>query len=83
MTNTTNKIKKKLGRKQMRLSDLYRYMAVGIVVNISGIADYHVTRTCINVQFIKDNGLVKTYHATTELERKDVIKQINKILSEV
>ena len=83
MINTTNKIKRKIGRKQIRLSDLYRYMAVGIVVNISGIEDYHATRTCINIQFTKDNGLVKTYHATTELERKDVIKQINKILSEV
>ena len=82
MINTTNKIKRKLGRKQMRLSDLYRYMAVGIVVNIRGIEDYHVTRTCINVRFSNEYD-VRTYHATTELERKHVIKQINKILSEV
>lgn len=79
MINTTNKIKRKIGRTQMRLSDLYRYMVTGLVADISGIDDYHATLNCINIKFTNNPDVV-VYHAATEQERKEVIKQINKIL---
>ena len=82
MTNTTNKIKRKKGRKQIRLSDLYRYMVTGIVSNIRGIEDYHATEGRISVEYTKVPG-ISTYHTDNELDRLEAIKKINKFLSEV
>lgn len=70
-------------KKQFRLFDIYRYLALGEESNIKGIKSYVVTKSgCIQIQF-HDNIIVptSTFFYNNEKELHEIVKQVNKALN--
>lgn len=70
-------------KKQFRLFDVYRYLALGEESKIKGITSYVVTKSgCIQIQFY-DNIIIptSTFFYSNEKELREIIKQVNKALS--
>ena len=68
--------------KQLRLSDIYRYAVTGYETPIMGL-NYECNKnaTIIAVTFCVD-GIQKYRFCDNEKERKEFLKEINKILKE-
>lgn len=69
-------------KKQFRLFDIYRYLALGEESNIKGIKSYVVTKSgCIQIQF-HDNIIIptSTFFYNNEKELREIVKQVNKAL---
>lgn len=69
-------------KKQFRLFDIYRYLALGEESKIKGIVSYVVTKSgCIQIQF-HDNIIIptSTFFYNNEKELREIVKQVNKAL---
>ena len=70
-------------KKQFRLFDIYRYLALDEESNIKGIVSYVVTKSgCIQIQF-HDNIIIptSTFFYNNEKELHEIVKQVNKALN--
>lgn len=68
-------------RVRLCLKDIYRYIVTGLSEPIMGIERWTATEKVIHVKY--ENGRIKHYKASTEKDRKNALKIINKYISEV
>ena len=67
-------------KKQFRLYDIYRYVATKRMSNIMGIRWYTISDDCYTINIRLSSGKDLNYVAHNESRRKDVVREINKIL---
>lgn len=68
-------------RVRLCLKDIYRYIVTGKTVSIMGIISWTATTKKIHVRY--ENYVTASYKASTEEERQEACKKINKYISEV
>lgn len=68
-------------KKQFRLYDIYRCAVTGDESNVIGIYTYTVSSDATDMLITFTSGEQLTYIARNEEELRDVVREVNKILS--
>ena len=68
-------------KKQFRLYDIYRYMALKEVSLIRGLDTYTISDDMSKFTVIFENGFIATHYCGNEKDLKEIVKWVNKHLN--